>query len=403
MKPPSAAGGGPTPPRLAMIGNGVSPYLAMCAEQLAAQGFTVRLVTLGQVGPTPGFHAKTRPVPRGLVAAVTAFNSFFRDLREFAPDALYVVYAGGRLGSLALISGCRPLVVNVIGGDVQEEQHFGRLGPLDRRTTRRLLTEADLILSKSDALRSDIARYGSFESKIETVRWGVDVAAFRRDPVAALDWKGVLGLGPGPVILSPRALGRLYQIDIIVEAMPLILRHAPGATLLVSEYQAETTYADQIRARVKALGLAERVRFLGPVSHADMPRLLSAADVAVSIPAYDGLPQTLLEALAAETPVVMGRLAVYDELVSHDREVLLADFTRESVAEAVTRLLVEPATRARLAATGLARVRKIADLSQEAARTAALIRGLISRPSRRAPVWPRLLDLLSLPLRLSLP
>jgi glycosyltransferase involved in cell wall biosynthesis len=391
-------------PRVAMIGNGVSSYLAMCAERLAGEGLAVRLVTLGPVGPSRGFEVRTRPIPRGLVSGLTAFRSFHRDLHEFAPDILYVVYAGGRLGTLALISGYRPLVVNVIGGDVQEQQHFGRLGPLDRRTTRRLLSEADLILSKSDALRGDIERYGSFAAKTRTVRWGVDLRVFRKDPTAARAWRQRLGLAPGAaVVLSSRSLARLYQVDLIVEAMPRILERAPDAMLLVSEYQSEPLYAAQVRARVSALGLAERVRFVGPIGHADMPGLLSLADVVVSVPSSDGLPQTLLESLAAEAPIVMGRLPVYAELVTDGREVLLAEFTPESIAEAVGRLILEPPTRDRLVRAGLVRVREIADLSQEAARVASLLRGVRSSRGRRAPLGPRLVDAASLPFRMGRP
>ncbi len=395
---------GDHPIRVAMIGNGISPYLAMCAEQLAARGYSIRLVTLGPVGPTPGFESRTRPVPRTLAAAVGAFRSFMRDLREFSPDILYVVYAGGRLGTLALISGHRPLVVNVIGGDVREEQHFGGLGPLDRRTTRRLLSEADLILSKSDLLRRDIERYGDFAAKTHTVRWGVDLGAFRRNPEAAAAVRSRLGIAPETkVLFSPRSLSRLYQVDLIVESLPLIHARVPEAVLLVSEYQADESYAARIRQRVEALGLDPYVRFLGAVRHAEVPALLSAADVMVSVPSSDGLPQTMLEAMAAETPVVSGRLAAYDEIARHDSEALFVDFDARSIADAALRVLLEPDTRARLVRAGLIRAREIADLPREAERVDGLLRGLLRSPPRSSALWPRGVDLATFPFRRSPP
>src|SRR6185503_6683622 len=98
-----------------------------------------------------------------------AARSFLRDLREFQPDLLHVHYAGGKLGTLAAFSGIRPLVVTVMGGDVQPEQHLGGLPALERRATRRLLQQADLLLVKSEALRGELARFGDFAHKTETV------------------------------------------------------------------------------------------------------------------------------------------------------------------------------------------------------------------------------------------
>jgi L-malate glycosyltransferase len=389
--------------RIALIGNGFSPYVAMTAQQLTACGFTVQLTTLGDANGIPGVSVRTRAIPKGPAAAVSSFISYMRELREFAPHLTYVIYAGGRLGTLALISGNHPLVVNVIGGDVQEEQHFGELGPLDRRATRRLLQEADLILSKSDALRTDIARHGSFEDKVQTVRWGVDVEQFRRDPQAGAAVRRRLNLSDdAPLILSPRSFRRLYQTHLIVEALPRVLNRVPGATLLISEYQEEPSYAAEVRAMVATMGLVERVRFLGAVSHHEMKELLSAASAVVSIPSADGLPQTALEAMAAEAPLVMGRLPAYREIVSED-EAALVDFNPASIADATVRLLTDAVARDRQIAAALARVKKIADLRQETARVGSLLNELMSKPVRRSSLAPRILDLASLPFRLRPP
>ncbi len=382
-----------------MVGNGATVHALVRGAAIASLGHAVRLVTLGPVLPVPGIDVRTRPVPRTALEGFTAFRSFLRDLRDFHPDLLHVHYAGGRLGSLALASGIKPLVVTVMGGDVQPEQLMGRAGALDHRTTRRLLQEADLLLAKSQALVTEIRRYGDYAGKIEVVHWGIDVARFEAKPDAGPAMRKKMGLGDAPLLLSPRILRPLYNIHLIVEAMPEILRQRPDVSLLISRHREDAEYATKLRQRVSELGIEGRVRFIEPVAYDDMPGLLAATSVVVSVPFSDGLPQTLFECLAAGTPIVLGRLDAYGEMVEHEREVLLAKLDAPSIAEAVTRILNEDGLAPRLRAAGRKRILETASLPEEARRVEALYRGVVERGRRESPLGPRILDAMSLAFR----
>ena len=98
------------------------------------------------------------------------------------------------------------------------------------------------------------------------------------------------------------------HLHLIVEAMPEILRQRPDVTLLISRHREDVDYATKLRQRVSELGIEGSVRFIEPVAYDDMPGLLAATSVVVSVPFSDGLPQTLFECLAAGTPIVLGRL-----------------------------------------------------------------------------------------------
>jgi glycosyltransferase involved in cell wall biosynthesis len=301
---------------------------------------------------------------------------------------------------MALVSGVHPLVVTVMGGDVQPEQHLDGLPRLERRATRRLLEEADLILAKSDALRPEIAAFGAFESKIETVRWGIDPELFQARPAAAAALRERLGLAADDrVILSPRLLRPLYNIHLLVEALPSVLAREPRAVVLLSEHREEPAYRASLAARVDALGISDRVRFVGRIDHSDMPAYYSLAEVSVNLPFSDGLPQSLFEAMACGTPSVLGRLPWYAEVVAEGEHVLLADLSPEGVAGALTTMLTDERLRRRLAGAGRARVLEVANLPREAERVEGFYERLLARPRRR-PAWgPRLVDGLSLALR----
>jgi glycosyltransferase involved in cell wall biosynthesis len=386
--------------RIAVVGNGRTVHALVRSAALAARGHQVRLVTAGPVLPAPGIEVCTRPLPGNPFAAALAARGFLRDLWSFRPDVLHVHYAGNKLGTMALVSGVHPLVVTVMGGDVQPEQHLGGLHRLERRATRRLLEEADLILAKSEALRPEIAAFGPFESKVETVRWGVDPALFQPRPQEAAALRARLGLSADDrVILSPRLLRPLYNIHLLVEALPLVLARVPRAVLLLSEHRADPEYREALRARVASLGIGERVRFVGRIEHQDMPSFYSLAEASVNLPFSDGLPQSLFEAMACGTPSVLGRLPWYAEVVEDGEHVLLADLEPAAVAAALTRVLTDEPLRRSLADAGRRRVMDVACLPREAERVEGFYERLLARPRRR-PAWgPRLIDGLTLPLR----
>lgn len=379
-----------------MVGNGATVHALVRGAAIAALGHTVRLVTLGPVLPHSGMEVRTRPIPRNPIAGVRAFASFMSDLREFEPDLLHVHYAGGRLGSLALASGLRPLVVTVMGGDVQPEQYMGRATYFDHRATRRLLAEADLLLACSESLRNEIERYGAYTAKTETVRWGIETARFSRNPTAGAAARSALGLPAGPVIFSPRILQPLYNIHLIVDAMPDVLARHPDAVLVVSRYREDPSYAERLRLRAEELGITRSVRFVDRVDNEMMPGLMSMASVVVSVPFSDGMPVTMFESLASETPIVVGRLSAYEELVRDGEEVLMADLDAKSIGAAVTRLLEDEALAARLRAQGLARVRGTASLPDEARRVESYYRRALAAPRRPSAFLPRALDAMSL-------
>ena len=385
--------------RVLVVGNGQSVHVVGRSQALAARGANIRLVTLGPVLPSVGIETCTRPIPRNPVAAAHALHGFLRDVRSFRPDLLHLHYAGGRLGSLALLSGIRPLAVNVMGGDVLPAQHPGGLSRAARRTTRRILERADLLLVKSQQLLSAMAEFADAAQKAHVVRWGVDPERFYPDPQAATECRRRLHLdNDALLVLSPRLVRPLYNIHLIVDAFAELAPSVPTSILLITEYGSDAEYRRQIEARIADRGLAARVRFIGTVPHAAMRELYSAAAAVVMVPASDGLPQSLFESLACGAPVVVGRLPAYAEIVEEGISALYADFKAESIAAALGRLLRDERLRSALADAGRARVAERASLPSDIERVARLFEGLVGRPRPKPRPDPlgTLLDLLSL-------
>jgi glycosyltransferase involved in cell wall biosynthesis len=372
------------PLRIAMVGSGRSTHALSRAAAVSSRGHSVRLVTLGEVLPGAEVEVRTRPLPRGPLQAVSAARGFWRDVRDFRPDLLHLHYAGGRLGTLATLSGAWPLAVTVMGGDVLPEQHPGGHRAIERRATRRILERADVIFAKSDALHPPIVALGGDPGRIETVRWGVDPKRFRPVPGASPALRARLGLPPeSRVVLSPRLLRPLYNVELLIEAMTGILGRVPEALLLVTDYNGDASYRGRLEQRIEELRVGHAVRFVGRIDHAEMPALYGLAEVVVSVPASDGLPQSLFEAMACGVPVVLGKLAAYAEVVRHGESALLVELEPRSIARGVLDLLENPERRRAIGHNARLRVESIASLPHELDRVERGYRSALRRPRPR--------------------
>ena len=109
--------------------------------------------------------------------------------------------------------------------------------------------------------------------------------------------------------------------------------------------------ADVLTAYVRKRGLSDVVRFLG--SRRDVPRLLAAADTFLLSSISEGIPLTIIEAMASEVPIVSTDVGGIPYLLEHERDALLVPpGDDEAMARAVRRVLTEPGLAARLSANG---------------------------------------------------
>ncbi|MAQ19588.1 MAG: colanic acid biosynthesis glycosyltransferase WcaL [Sandaracinus sp.] len=114
---------------------------------------------------------------------------------------------------------------------------------------------------------------------------------------------------------------------------------------------------DALEAKSRALGLTDRVTFVGRVPASAVIAELLYADAFAMASFMEGLPVVLMEALAMEVPVIAPRVAGIPELVEHDQSGLLfAPGHWAELATQLQRLLGDEALRRRLAEEGKRRV-----------------------------------------------
>jgi glycosyltransferase involved in cell wall biosynthesis len=215
-----------------------------------------------------------------------------------------------------------PFSIKARGADIS---HFGH-DPATARQVREAGARAGGLLAVSVAMRGEMAAAGIDPAKVRVHYTGIDTARFCPSDRAAA--RTAMALGDSPVIATVGALIARKGQAIVIAALPAL----PGATYIIAGAgESEGAY----RSLAAKLGVADRVRFLGPVANADLPQLYRAADALVMPSASEGLANAWVEALACGTPIVISNAGGAAELVTSDAAGRIVERTPEAIADAV--------------------------------------------------------------------
>jgi phosphatidylinositol alpha-1,6-mannosyltransferase len=174
---------------------------------------------------------------------------------------------------------------------------------------------------------------------------GIDTDHFA--PVDSTDVKKSLGLTEKKVIVSVGRLVHRKGQDVLITAMPEILREIPDAHLLLI---GEGPYRQYLESQVKKLQIDSHVSFIGRISYADLPRYICLGEV-FAMPArsrlagleVEGLGIVYLEASACGLPVIAGNSGGAPDAVREGVTGFVIDGRNpQAVAQSITELLAAP-------------------------------------------------------------
>ncbi|HET8947726.1 MAG TPA: glycosyltransferase, partial [Candidatus Polarisedimenticolia bacterium] len=257
------------------------------------------------------------------------FAQLRRAVRETRPDLVHTwLYSGNVWGRLAALScGVRRLVAS-------DRAMAVRLPGAVRLYERMLAPFTLRLVNSRAAATSQVEAYGLPAARVRVVANAVDAAVLppgARDAVRA-----ALGLPPG------------QRLVLLVARQSPEKNHAMffRAARRVAAARSDVTFVavghlvdpGAMQRLLDASGAGASVRLVG--EQADIPRWLAAADVFCLTSDREGLPNALLEAMAAGLPVVCTRFPSATEVLSSDRlGVLVARDDDASLAAGILALL----------------------------------------------------------------
>jgi len=252
--------------------------------------------------------------------------------------------------------------------------------PGARQALRRIGTHNDVLTFISRYSRRRISAALGPRAALEFLPPGVDSAQFHPDPAARAAVRARYGLGAAPVVVCVSRLVPRKGQDVLIAAMPAVLRAHPDARLLIV---GDGPDAARLHRLAGASPARDAVVFTGKVPFAQLAAHYAAGDV-FAMPCrtrgkgldVEGLGIVFLEASACGLPVVAGDSGGAPEAVLDGETGVVVDGRSiGDVAEAVIRLLGDPGLRARWGTAGRSWVRTDWTWRSAADRLAALLDG----------------------------
>jgi glycosyltransferase involved in cell wall biosynthesis len=319
-------------------------------RRLCSAGVSVELL------PTsPALHRVRRSGGGGIAAAPALVSAAWAvAARARTHDVLYAnSQKAFMVAGLAAVLARRPLIYHL--RDILSPEHFGptniRLAVwVANRVARR-------VVANSRATAEAFIRSGGSARKVRVVHNGIDPKPF--DVVRAADAHAVraeLRVEDAPLI---GVFGRFHPWKgqhVAVE----VVGHLPGthAIFVGSALFGEDAYVEAVRDQAAALGLADRIHFLG--FREDVPRLMRAVDLVLhTSTAPEPFGRVLVEAMLAGRAVVASRGGGAVEIVEDGvTGVLVPPGDACEAARAVGALLSHPARRTAMGEAGRERARR---------------------------------------------
>ena len=197
--------------------------------------------------------------------------------------------------------------------------------------------------------RGEIAKSLSDEAKAAMVKIapGIDTEHFKPTS-SAHELRSQLGLDKKKVIVSVGRLVHRKGQDVLLSALPQVLKLHPDAHLLLV---GEGPYRAHLEKLVSKLDLQNATTFIGRIQYRDLPRYICAGDIFV-MPSrsrlagleVEGLGIVYLEASACGLPVIAGKSGGAPDAVHEAVTGVTVDGTSISeVAEAIIKMFDDPA------------------------------------------------------------
>lgn len=232
---------------------------------------------------------------------------------------------------------------------------------------------ASRIAAQNESMIRDFFSSSLFRDKVRLIPTSVDTRLFTPDCPPRLNMRKQMGIGKEEIVIV--CVANLMP----VKNHPMVIRaiaEVPGVHLWLAGRVIDPDYADTLQRMCEERKITDRVHFLSSV--ADIPALLSEADIFCMQSINEGCPYSLLEAMSCGLPVVVtdipGLRAPVDEGVN---ALLVKLDDHDAMARAFRRLSEDGEMRRQIGAAARRKAVEHYDLDREARQYSELYKELL--------------------------
>lgn len=260
---------------------------------------------------------------------------------ELKPDLLHALHLTS-YGFLAGLSGFQPSIVSVWGTDVLEAPF---LSPVHRWITKQALKNAGAITATGRRLADATLPFVPAGREVAVIPYGIDLTQFSPQSRTERDATN------GRVVVG--AVARLSPekgFEHLLRAVALLRKRGCEVDVVLAGDGPSRGGLERLAGE---LALQDRVQFLGEVPHEDVPATLGTFDIFAMPSTWEGFGVAALEASAMQLPVVGSNIhGIPDVVIDGETGLLVPAADVDALADAIARLVADPAARQRMGAAG---------------------------------------------------
>lgn len=284
---------------------------------------------------------------------LTAYSRFVKKWQSTTASPSLVVGSdvfGGLAGAWQARRASSPFYQQLQGELLTAKPEYGSwLKTLLIRTAARYCTRrADGIRALNRDIRSEVLEFKP-NAEVFLIGSRVDLSVFNRASPRAL------GRGSVVNILSVGALTKIKNQQVLIRAMPTILRQFPSANLVII---GGGPIASELAQLAESVGVKSHVELTGKIHYNQIPGALASADLFAFPSLSEGEPRAILEAQASGVPVVCSGIPGNRQSVTDGETGIIVDSDDPSVwAQEILRTLADHQGRIKLAEAAYAKVK----------------------------------------------
>ncbi len=349
-----------------LIVGGAQETVMLVADMLDRKRFAVDVVSGPQTGPEGSLieEVRARGVPLTIEPALVREINPAKDLLALVRLARFIrrgrydiVHTNsskaGILGRWAAWLARTPVIVHTVHG----WGHHERQNPLARRgyilleQLAQRITDRLVVVSPRN-IEKGLADSIASPEKYVTIRSGIELDRFRQPARPREIVRADLGISPDAVVVGTvtRLSPQKAPLDFVAAAARVVARRPDVHFVIVGDGPLRA----EVEAQIAAHGLADRVHLAG--LRRDVPDLLHSFDVFALTSLWEGLPRVLPQAMAAGLAIVATAVDGNVEAVEDGvNGILTPPGDPQALADALLRLLDDPALAAEMGAVSLER------------------------------------------------